>query len=810
VDREGMLAPEPGAVDVPQSGGVSDLRIVLEKGHSVAGRVLDAERKPVAGAFVSARLDPSSPRMQDRPGLFSHQSGKTAPDGSFRFTGLPGVPLVLEAQAEGLGKGEIRDVDADSEGVEILLLGPTGVAGVVREADTGKPVRRFAIDGQRVAEGKNAFFESTEGIRPSTSEKEDGSFERLDLQPGNHDLAFEADGFVPEILAQVEVKAGEVHRGLEVLLRRGTTLRGKVVARDTGEPVADATVERVEADRRLPRPILFRGHRPEVRTDSRGAFEMKGIEPGAIRLQVSHPSFAEATPDPIDGKGGETVEGILISLSRGGALDGYATGEGGTPLAGGRVHATPTDDLRERWTRRKESPIDEAGYFHLEGLAPGRYRVEARPPWRKRIEDASAALEAKASLEAMTRRAFALVEEGRTTRVEFPALPKGGCTVRGRVLRGGDGVEGASVSVAPGSRAGDAAELLRDELNARTGADGSFAVANVPAGTATLLVSAPSSRESGKASASRQRSIEVPDAPELVLDVNLSGGAIAGRVVRASDGKPLPDVSVGTFPSGLSASWVPKGYGWAHTNEAGEFRIADLEPGLYLVRAGGGIGKFASGKDEAFAGETRDGVEVREGEEVALDFALSPGATALVTVRDPAGKAMRGAMVLLVPSDAPRGVRKFVGGSQGTTDGDGLARMAGLSTGTYYAAVYGTEHAGAESEEASVRAGSETSFRVDLREGTRVRARVVDRNDAPVGLLPLFVDSRGRERFAIPPGAAGSRRPGEEGMGIAVLLPGEYTVRIGGDGWKEQTTDLRVGTRSPQDLVLRLERAENP
>ncbi|HKB15344.1 MAG TPA: carboxypeptidase-like regulatory domain-containing protein, partial [Planctomycetota bacterium] len=717
-----------------------------------------------------------------------------------------GVPLLVEAQADGLGKAEVRDVDAGAEGIEIVLPGPTGVAGVVREADTGKPVDRFTIDGQRVSERKSDFFDSSEGIRPSASEKEDGTFERLDLAPGDYDLSFESEGFVPEVVTKIGVKAGEVHRGLEVLLRRGATVRGKVVARDTGEPVADANVERAGEDRRLPRPFLHRSHNREVRTTSEGAFEMKGFEPGPIRLRVSHPSFAEAVPDPIEARGGETVEGILIALSRGGALDGFAIGEGGTPLTGGRVQATPTNDLRERWTERKEGPIDEAGYFKLEGLAAGRYRVEARPSWPAGSGEPSAVPDPKALLEARTMRAFAFVEEGQTTRVEFPPLPKGGCTVRGRVVRGDAGVEGAWVSVAPDLRNGDAAELFRDRMNARTGADGSFAVEHVPPGSATLLVSAPSSRGSGKTSASRQRSIEVPDAPELVLDVTLSGGTIAGRVVRASDGTPLPDVSVGTFPSGLSPALVPKGFGWAHTNEAGAFRIVDLEPGVYLVRAGAGIGKFASGKDEGFAGEIREGVEVRDGEEVALDFALSPGGTAVVTVRDPSGNAVKGAMVGVVPSDAPRGVRKFLGGSQGATDEGGLARVAGLSTGLYYATVYGTEYAGAESEVASVSVGSETSFRVDLREGTRVRARVVDGNDAPVGLLPLFVDSRGRERFAIPAGALGPPRAGEEGMGIAVLLPGEYTVGIGGEGWKEQTTTLRVGTRSPQDLVLRLRR----
>ncbi|HET6202895.1 MAG TPA: carboxypeptidase regulatory-like domain-containing protein [Planctomycetota bacterium] len=806
VRREGMLAPEPTTVDVPETGEVADLRLVLSKGHAVAGRILDAGRHPIAGASVRASPDFSSSKAKTRAGSFGHQSARTAEDGSFRLAGLSEGPLVLEAQAEGRGSAELREVEADSEGVEIVLLGPTGVAGVVLEADTGKPVPKFTVGGQRVTRRMGEFAMSSEGLPEKAFQSVDGSFEHLDLKPGSLDLTFDAEGFVPEVVQKVEVKSGEVRRDLDVRLRRGAAIRGRVVARDTGEPVAEATVDRVEEGKRPFGPILHRLRRGDAKSDSDGAFEIRSLEPGSVQLRVSHEAFAVTISDPVEAKGGETVEGIVIPLFRGGALDGYAIGEGGAPLAGGKIQTRPMGDFRERWSQSKESPIDEAGYFKLEGLSPGWYRVEARPPWPGRGEDAFGTLEGK------TLRALAEVEEGRTIRVEFPALPKGRCTVRGRVLRGDAGVEGAQVSVTPSVRAAGAlSDPYGDRMNARTKADGSFAIEHVPAGSATLHVQAPSSREPGESSGSSQRSIEVPDGPELVLDVTLSGGAIAGRVVRASDRKPLSGVSVGIFPADLPPGRAnPKGHGWAHTDEEGRYRVIELEPGTYVVRAGGGVGIPASGEEGAFAGETRDGVEVREGDEVALDFALSAGGTAVVTVLDPGGRPVKGAFVGLIASGRASGVRKFLGGSQGTTDGEGVARVDGLSPGLYYATVYWAQFAGAESEEAAVRAGSETSFRVELREGTRVRARVQDKNDAPVELLPLFVDSRGRERIAAPSGMRGSPRPGEEGMGIAVLLPGEYTVRIGGGGWMEQTTTIRVGTDSPQDFVLRVEREEGP
>lgn len=147
VRREGVLGPKQEKVDVPEAGGVEGIEIVLARPRVLAGVVLDLDRKPVAGARVSVLPDLAAGKF--RASRWSTQFTTTAQDGCFRLTGVSEGPLVLDVHADGRGRAERRGLDADSEGIEVLLPGQTGISGAVRDAETGEPVQRFRIDGYR-------------------------------------------------------------------------------------------------------------------------------------------------------------------------------------------------------------------------------------------------------------------------------------------------------------------------------------------------------------------------------------------------------------------------------------------------------------------------------------------------------------------------------------------------------------------------------------------------------------------------------------------------------------------------------------
>ena len=131
-----------------------------------------------------------------------------------------------------------------------------------------------------------------------------------------------------------------------------------------------------------------------------------------------------------------------------------------------------------------------------------------------------------------------------------------------------------------------------------TGADGAFAFADVPAGTVNLNVQkpgffTPQAIQSPKAQASF--AISGPDQPPLVLNL-IPEGMILGRI-SGDGGEPVEDLSVRILveriENGKKTRVIVKG---ATTDEQGEYRIADLQPGNYFVFVGASnnMGAFAA------------------------------------------------------------------------------------------------------------------------------------------------------------------------------------------------------------------------
>lgn len=130
-----------------------------------------------------------------------------------------------------------------------------------------------------------------------------------------------------------------------------------------------------------------------------------------------------------------------------------------------------------------------------------------------------------------------------------------------------------------------------------TGGDGGFQFADVPAGTVNLNVQkpgffTPQAIQSPKAQASF--AVSGPDQPPLVLKL-IPEGVILGRI-SGDGGEPVEDLSVRILAerieNGKKMRVIVKG---ATTDEQGEYRIADLQPGKYFVFVG------ASNNMDAFA-----------------------------------------------------------------------------------------------------------------------------------------------------------------------------------------------------------------
>jgi protocatechuate 3,4-dioxygenase beta subunit len=801
--KPGFLDAEPVEMHVLPTGNARELRFVLEKGWSVAGRVVDAKGSPVEGALVAASPDYRARRKAgaDDPPRWSRQEARTAVDGAFVLEGVGEGPLALQASLEGGGSASKEGLEAGSEEVEIVLSGASGVAGLVIEADTGLPVKRFSLSPS--VEGGTELLPLGGGDGSRTFASAEGAFEIVGLSPGILDLSCAAEGFVPRLVEGIELKAGETHAGLEIRLRPGGTVRGVVHEREAGTPVAGATVEASALEASGDARALFQveaqfpGDRPRASTDAEGRFEVTGVPPGRVRLRARHRDLIDDSSKGIEIHPREIVEGIGLSLSRGGGVDGFALDFGGVPRAGAMARAIAAEGGRTRSGR-----VDSTGYFLLEGLAPGPVLVEVTGP--PSVEGGPPPV----------LRGLAEVEGGKVVRVEVRPPADSGCTLRGRVLRGGVGVEGATVTVNPA--AGEAERRFpRPRANlrtARTAEGGAFEVQRLPSGRAGVTVRAP--RGDSRSTVALGREIEIPEREECVIDFPLPSGMIAGRVVGAPDGRPVAGAEVRlewTAAGGAADSWV-SGSVEGNANADGRFAFADLPAGTYRVTASEG-GDFwarnaAERGPEALAPAAQGPLDLRDGESAVVDFLLSRGAVAVATVVDPEGHPARDVMVRLVPVTEAPGAPTALRGMTTSTDRRGVARWAGIPPGRFRAVCEPSKYPRAESGEATLRVGEEKTFRIELREGTTAGVRVLDGDDRPIAAARVeFLDEGGRVSWAQ---ARTWRFVGgaEVSAYLAPLVPGGYTIRVRAEGWKEESIPVRIGTDSPAEFVVRLRREE--
>jgi len=176
-------------------------------------------------------------------------------------------------------------------------------------------------------------------------------------------------------------------------------IRGRVLAADTGKPVAGAIV--ILVNTRASNPAERQGH--WIRTDADGHWEAQDLSSGAYTLSVSKAGYlrieyGQKRPfergKSLDVGAGQVLDRIDIMLPRAGAMTGKVLDEFGDPAAGvfvrahrqryvdGRRELTPLVETLEGLANGGGDITDDLGQFRIYGLSPGDYYVSAsfNPP----------------------------------------------------------------------------------------------------------------------------------------------------------------------------------------------------------------------------------------------------------------------------------------------------------------------------------------------------------------------------------------------------------------------------------------------
>lgn len=402
---------------MPRDAGRS-FDLVLPRPANVAGRVVDVDGSPAAGARVEIR----------RKGTERYQAARTATsasDGAFRLEDVAAGAHVLVATREGRVESAEHELDVvpgrDVAEVALALRRGGIVEGRVLDRDDR------SIAGRRVVAGGFGPYGQLEAATDAN-----GEFRITDVPPGRIEVMTWSDSDTDDYLhASVALEEGGTARvDLGGASKGAYVVRGVVTA---GGPVAAA---RVTFNAMGPAASQDDRNRTAV-TDGSGRYEMRVATIGSYSVGVmsrengtvwKRVDLADAPTQVVD---------VELGSAR---ITGRVVDHDGRPVAEARVRVEPnvrsfTGDAQS--TSDDETAAD--GTFALRGLLPGTYVLRADP--QRWSADASARL-ASAQIDGLE------VAAGSSREVEV-RLAKGGSLVVRAVDVEGRPIAGANVRLAP-------------------------------------------------------------------------------------------------------------------------------------------------------------------------------------------------------------------------------------------------------------------------------------------------------------------------------------------------------------------------
>jgi len=568
--------------------GANDLGTdTLAPGVALTVRLVGDDALPVAGGTVRyGRL------VEARSGA----------DGLARLEGLPLAPLDLRGTADRHLEGRARVNPPFPPVVELTLPRAFTSEG-----------RIVGGDRQPLAGAWLKIVEGSHSLHPTVEES--GRF-LLDLSPGAKvHLEAGAPGAVSERWPVVPGAAGEWRDLGDLVLGRGLEVTGRVVAADTGEPLAGARIWAPRPGPYGPGIAWIFGDLVEAVSGSDGHFRLSGLRAGPLLLRVDAPARARAHRDLLLDDEEPVADAGKIALAQGTTVHVVAAG---LALADAERHtAEATVDLRGEWQALDllRAPLRE-GRATVRHVPPGPVLVSVRTDLRVLCEQAVNVPAGEPEIE-----------------VECEA---DGPEVSGTVWSGSYRATGGSLTW---SRE-QASRGRRPPVLVEVAPDGSFGTTELVAGRWTVTWNAPDG------GLSPPLEVTIPAVERFEVALRFPGEGLAGRVVD-DEGEPVARARVSELLGGA----------FALSGADGAFVLSGIPPGPYAVQA----------REGDLASEIVEGVLEADRPEPEIVLVLGEGRRPQLAVRvaTAAGAPASGAFVFL--DLAGQGVRIL------TTDATGQA-----------------------------------------------------------------------------------------------------------------------------------------
>lgn len=523
--------------------------------EALQGVVLGEDRAPIAGAEVTIietdLKEFDAHRVPRKRDTWVTTSGS---DGAFSVNTLAPGGYVVQCASPGRGTAAaVTTLEARGIAGEVVLRPTHGrkVAGAVFDWE-GRPVKgaRVFVLGPSDAAPELAPYR----YLPATTEA-DGSFVFASIPAIQATYLAVADDLAPAIIRDAEQADGRP-APLRFTLGKGVRLAGYLTEADTARPADKTAVLITETEFGMER----------VRKYSSGAasFLFENLRQGTYEVRVESSRYAlETRPLILEVKDG--LGNLDVRLVKAGRVKGRVLQEDGREgVPGIRIVATSTDGKE-----MQAGDSGASGYYSLEGLAPGTWKISAENPHGDVVQ---------------TGEATVTIDPGRTVTGPSYSVARG-ATISGRVLdESGRPVIGANIFV---SLDGDRTE----ERSTRTAEDGRFEQSGIPPESEVRIWA----ERLGKVSvALGPEKVSAAGLHELTFTLSETALAEIGGVVVDTLGRPAADVTVHCFTPDVSLSG-PLSH---QTGSDGAFRFEGLSQGAYRVLAGRSPGHMAAESEQ--------------------------------------------------------------------------------------------------------------------------------------------------------------------------------------------------------------------
>ncbi len=238
----------------------------------------------------------------------------------------------MEASARGYATARQEEVAPGGQPIE-LKLGRTGsVKGRVVCGDPPRPLVNFSIEANPKESGGGPMggFRFMRGAGGGGRNQSDprGQFTVADLSPGSYTIVCHAEGMQDLVRDGVEVRGGEATELGDLALEAGGTIRGRVISKPEGLPVAGAAV-RIKASGLFDMRNMFAGRAEAVLTDMGGRFELRGLPSGQVTIVVEPVNYAKAELAGVTVEAGRETDELTVNVGKGGGSRGASSRTGG-------------------------------------------------------------------------------------------------------------------------------------------------------------------------------------------------------------------------------------------------------------------------------------------------------------------------------------------------------------------------------------------------------------------------------------------------------------------------------------------------